>query len=357
MSITVTDLIDSALLESMVAQGYVRSQRHPTLPLLIHNYTEAAQYGGVWNAATLACRGLVVHAHTGAVLARPFAKFFNHNQPGAPTFDLSEPVTVSDKADGSLGILYPTDEGWAVATRGSFASDQAAHATAVLRTRYAGFTPPPGLTVLVEIIYPTNRIVIDYGGLDDLVLLGAVEIGTGRSYGPETVPEWPGPVVERLAYATLGEALAATPRPNREGLVVHVTSSDLRVKVKYEEYVRLHRIVTGLNARTVWEYVALDRDLAELVESLPDEFHAWVRAVESALRADVEAVVARVEAAYASIVEELPEGFTRKDFALKAAPHPDRGYLFLRLDGRDYRPMLWQRMQPAADWTPRGQDS
>src|SRR6185369_15422771 len=143
--------------------------------------------------------------------ARPFAKFFNHGQPGAPGIDLTEPVAVSDKADGSLGILYPDGAGWAVATRGSFASDQARHATALLATRYPDFTPPPGLTVLFEIIYPANRIVLDYQGLDDLVLLGAVDIATGRSFGPEAVPDWPGPVVETFGYATFAEALAAPP--------------------------------------------------------------------------------------------------------------------------------------------------
>jgi len=62
-----------------------------------------------------------------------------------------------------------------------------------------------------------------------------------------------GPVVESFAYATFAEALAAPPRDDREGLVVHFTDADQRVKIKYAEYVRLHRIVTGLSARTVWE--------------------------------------------------------------------------------------------------------
>jgi RNA ligase len=267
--------------------------------------------------------------------------------------DLAEPVTVTDKADGSLGILYPTPDGYAVATRGSFASDQAVHATALFRRRYAGFTPPEGLTVLLEIIYPENRIVLDYGGLDDLVLLGAVDIATGRSFGPEAVPEWPGPVVERFGYGTLAEALAAPPREGREGLVVHAPALDVRVKIKYEEYVRLHRIVTGLNARVVWELLASGQDLAALVETLPDEFHGWVRAVAEALTTSVEAGVAAVEDAYGRIVAGLPEGWGRKEFALQAVRDPMRGLLFLRLDGKDLRPTLWQHARPDAAWTPK----
>jgi len=348
MSLHIDELCDPALLAAMVAGGYIRTQRHPSLPLLIYNYAEKAQYEGVWNAATLACRGLVVDAATGLVLARPFTKFFNHGQPGAPELILDGPVTVTDKADGSLGVLHPVPGGWAVATRGSFDSEQARHATQVWRTRYADrFTPPDGLTVLFEIIYPANRIVLDYGTLDDLVLLGAVDIATGRSHGPAAVPGWPGPVVETFAYGTLAEALAAPSRDDREGLVVHFTGPDTRLKIKYSEYVRLHRIVTGLNARVVWEAV-VGGTLDELLEPLPDEFHAWAAKIAAELRASVDALAAEVESVHAEVVGGLPDGWTRKDYALAVARHPARGCLFLRLDDKDYRALLWQQVRPSA---------
>jgi RNA ligase len=351
-----TDILDADLLTAMVADGYVRVQRHPDLPLAIYGYTEKAQYEQVWNAVTLTCRGLVAQIATGVVLARPFAKFFNHGQPGASAFDLDEPVVVTDKADGSLGVLYPLPSGgWAVATRGSFASEQARHATEVWRARYADrFTPPPGLTLLFEIVYPGNRIVVDYGDLDDLILLGAVDVATGRFHGPAAVADWPGPVVETFGYATFAEALAAPPRMGCEGLVVHSPATDDRLKIKYDEYVRLHRLVTGLNARVVWEHLVAGRELAELIEPLPDEFHPWVRGVAGALHADVAALAAAVESAYTSIVDALAPGWVRRDFARHAAAHPERGCLFLRLDDRDYRPLLWQWVRPAADTTPTG---
>jgi RNA ligase len=181
-----------------------------------------------------------------------------------------------------------------------------------------------------------------------------------------SVPEatsWPGPVVERFAFATLTDTLGAPPRANREGLVVHVPSRDVRVKIKYEEYVRLHRLVTGLNARVIWEHlVALPlpggrlpggrlpggADLASLVESLPDEFHQWVGDVAAALRMEVADAATAAEVAYMSIVDGLREGFTREDFALVAKDHPERGCLLLRLDGKDYHPLLWQRVRPEA---------
>lgn len=348
------DVLDVRLLAAMLAEGYVRAQVHPLLSLTIYNYSEKAAYESVWNQVTLACRGLIVDTRTDAVVARPLKKFFNYGQTGAPALDLHAPAVVTDKQDGSLGIIYPEPAGWAVATRGSFASEQAAHATALLRSRYAGWSPPPGLTVLAEIVYPGNRIVVDYGDLNDLILLGAVDIATGRTYGPDAVPDWPGPVTETFTYRSLAEALAAQPRPNAEGLVVHVVDADERIKLKQADYVALHRIVTGLNARVVWEHLVDGHGLDPLVESLPDEFHPWVRDVAAALAAEVGERAVAIEQAYVELVASLPVGFTRKDFALAAVPHPLKWALFLRLDGRDVRPTLWRNARPEGSWTPSG---
>src|SRR5438105_3439699 len=132
------DVLDPVELATAVENGHVRLQRHPSRPLVIYNYTEACQFASAWTPVTLACRGLIAHTETGAVIARVLPKFFNHNEPHAPRLDLTSKVRVTDKADGSLGIIFADGDGYAVATRGSFASDQALHATELLRTKYAG---------------------------------------------------------------------------------------------------------------------------------------------------------------------------------------------------------------------------
>jgi RNA ligase len=340
------EVLDPVELANAVDNGLVRLQRHPSRPFVIYNYTEACQYSGAWSPVTLACRGLIVDAD-GRIAARPMSKFFNHSESHAPVLEPTAKVTVTEKMDGSLGVIYHDGAGYAVATRGSFASDQALHATEVLRSRYGTFAAPAGLTVLVEIIYPGNRIVVDYRGLDDLVLLGAVEIATGRVLGPEAVPEWPGPVVESFTYSTFAEALAAPPRDGREGMVVRADATGELVKIKYAEYVRLHRLVTGLTPRSVWEILATGGDLDALTEPLPDEFHVWVNGIATGLMAEVDERAAAVEDAYAKIVAGLPAGWGRKEFAAEALRSVYRGELFLRLDDKDYRPGLWQRVRPA----------
>ena len=350
---TLDELFDPTDLEQALEAGLVRVQTHPSLPLVIYNYTELAAYEGVWTPVTRQCRGLIVHAETGEVLARPFPKFMNHGQDGAHLGGLDDEVIVTDKADGSLGILYPTGSGWAVATRGSFASEQALHATAVWTERYSATTQVrPGWTYLFEIIYPQNRIVVDYRGLDDLVLLGGVHIDTGASLPAHEVPGWPGPRIEEFAYATLAEALAAPERPGQEGLVVHYVAANERIKIKQADYVALHKLVTGMNERVVWEHVGAGLPLADLIAPLPDEFHGWVRGVADRLTRQLELVVDQAERAHAAILAELAElgeegdGWTRRDYAARAARSPLRAWLFLLLDGKDPRPKIWRTLRP-----------
>lgn len=168
------------------------------------------------------------------------------------------------------------------------------------------------------------------------------------------MPDWPGPVVDSFEYATLADALAAPPREGREGLVVHFAGTDQRVKIKYADYIRLHRLVFGLSARSVWEVRVAGGDLDALTEPLPDEFHAWVGRVAAGLTDEVEALTDAVEAEFAEIVAGLPEGWGRREFAARAVRGRHRWALFLRLDDKDYRPGLWQAVRPAGDRTLMG---
>jgi RNA ligase len=356
------DLFDLIDLEQAIAGGFVRTQVHPDLPYTVYGYTELAQFERCWTPVTRQCRGLIAHTETGEILARPFVKTHNHNEPEAHAFALDEPVEVTDKVDGSLGIGYPlgpNEPGFAISTRGSFASEQAIHATEVWRTRYQAATKvPDGITPLWEIVYPTNRIVVDYQGQDDLVLLAGVEIVTGRQIDAQAMADlmnWPGPVVERFPYQRFDEALAAPVRPGREGYVIRSLISNAAVKFKYGEYVYLHKIVTGMNERIVWEHLGNGGDLDELITPLPDEFHPWVRGVADRLRSEQIAIHAAAQIARDELVAALPSEWTRKDYALAAAEYgPLRPYLFNLLDGRDPRPSIWKTLRPSGAVTMTG---
>jgi RNA ligase len=356
----IDSILDPWTLVHALNAGLVRRQEHPTLPLDIYNYTNACQIGHKWNYVTRTCRGLIVNRHAGEVIARPFRKFFNYGEESSgldPWNSLDSLVRVTDKMDGSLGILYQAEPGeYAVATRGSFNSDQALHATETWLTRYADqFTPPDGKTLLFEIVYPANRIVVDYGDLDDLVLLGGVDIATGSSFGPDAVDDWPGPRAKVFPYKTFREALSAPPRPNAEGLVVHFIRSDLRLKLKQADYVALHRIVFGLNERVVWEHMKTNADVDALVSALPEEFESWVNDVADRLFGQWFVMDSEVESTFWALEDAgLTDPGSRKEFALAIKDKPAwlKSCLFLALDGKNYTGLIWKQLDPGAANTP-----
>lgn len=356
-------LPDLALLYDMIREGYIRKQYHPSEPLMILNYTDKATYDRKWNAATSMCRGLIISTGTGAhVVARPFPKFFNWNEPDAPEIGLEEQVYVTDKVDGSLGIRYwqPEAKRWAIATRGSFTSEQAVHGTELLHGYLDGEhryqDNLDGVTKLYEIVYPQNRIVLDYGDVDQLVALGGVYIRTGRVL-PASLVRQPAFGVSRAAVQhaahTFGDALNLKPRPNAEGIVVITLGTPQKmVKVKQEDYVRLHRLMYGLNARVVWERMQ-EETLAQMKAQLPEEFWPWLERVYTEIAHKHWEILAEAKNRHYGILSILPEGFSRAEYAAKASEYPGwEKYLFLLLDGKSLRTVAWKQLRPSADDRP-----
>lgn len=353
------DLLDETELAQAIAEGLVRRQVHPELPLAILNYTERCTYERAWTNITRACRGLIFDIRTGVVVARPFEKFFNYGEHDEASLSLDEPVAITDKMDGSLGIVYRgTDGQLAIATRGSFASEQAIHATRVLRERYPDFEPLPGHTELFEIVYPANRIVVDYGAEDDLFYLGSVHIASGRTFGPYspgTVAAngkgWTGPRTVVFDGGTLADALAMPPRKNAEGIVVHYHRSDVRVKIKQDDYVALHRLITGMNARVVWERIGDGETAEQICAAIPEEFWPWVHQVAFELEDERGRIIAAAAGEHERILAALPEGWTRKDYAAAAVQSPLRAWLFNLLDDRNPSPGIWRTLKPSGERT------
>ncbi len=165
-------------LDTMIEQRFISVREHPSAPLYIYNYTAKAQFDRMWNEATRQCRGLILDAK-GELISRPFRKFFNLGELETPP----EGSCLSwEKYDGSLGVSYMVDGRWAIASRGSFMSDQALKASALLDDKYAAAKKHmnPAYTYLFEIIYPDNRIVVDYGATEELRLLALVDTQTGE---------------------------------------------------------------------------------------------------------------------------------------------------------------------------------
>jgi RNA ligase len=339
------DLIPPQVLADALEEKYVRVKVHPDGDKLIYNYAEKAAYERMWNEATRQCRGLITDA-VGNILARPYPKFFNigeHDGERLPYLDRESQVETTDKMDGSLGILYPHAGGWRVATRGSFISEQATWATRHYQRHFADWTPEPGLTYLVEIVYPENRIVLDYQGTQDLVLLGAVRIEDGSILGPLDV-DWPGRSTRILYPRSLESAVAFPPRDNAEGVVVRYVEGPMKdkmFKVKQDSYVALHRIVTGLNKITVWEALVAGT-YADLIEQVPDELFEWCDRVKGELERLYEDVRHTTAFYYDEVLAALSAEYTQKDFALQVQQVKSPAWMVgMGIDDRSFQGLIF----------------
>lgn len=359
-----SDLFDMTLFEEMRNAGFVKVQRHPEFPdeLAIANYTAKAQQNYHWNDVTEQCRGLIYNPVTFQVIARPFRKFYNYDEKQAPYIADDERVFAFDKLDGSLGIVYMRPDGdVAVATRGSFTSEQALWATKWVHedaTRLEKFrwnTSGWNVTDLFEIIYHENRIVVDYAH-EGLRYLATVGNGSGIV---ETHADLWEPYVlsAKQLYDGPFKGLWDLPeRDNAEGFVVHVAQAPTRmVKVKYDEYVRIHRIVTRLSQRAIWEMMDGPNPdkIDDLVARIPEEHGKWAREV-------AEGLMAQYFTAGYYIVEMLmrmnhikgvdaKETRKLKALYMKDAPAIIKSCVFAVLDGKTYRDILWKSLRPKGD--------
>jgi RNA ligase len=358
MKLLLKNILPFDLFKQMLDTGYIRSQVHPKYPeLLIFNYTEASQFDRVWNAATNACRGLILRLANGTldgdaeVMARPFAKFHNLNTEYAPeTMEANLPAEaplVTMKLDGSMGVAYFYDGQWWIATRGSFDSDQARWATEWYRSHGTVLPSwPEGATPVCEVIYAENRIVVDYD-FEGLVLLSIIDNETGQELSRFDVEMW-GAVNEIRVVSKFDKTLAecaAENTSNEEGYVL-TYSNGVKVKVKFGEYVRLHRILTGLNPKTVWEM--LSQNQIEAIEKLltdpkmPESFVNWLREVT----ADLNAKFAEIELQAQAVFAARPASPARKDQALYFVQSPYKSILFAMLDGKQHAEIIWDRIKP-----------
>jgi RNA ligase len=325
--------------------GLLYKQVHPSLPLTIWNYTEKVQYENLWDEITLMCRGLVTE-ETGDIVAIPFEKFFNIEE---GKFEPTESFEVYEKMDGSLGIVFWYRGQWVVATRGSFTSDQAIKAREILK-KYNTDIMFRHLTFCFEIIYPENRVVLDYGTDEKLVLLGTFDkngkegdIEIWRQYGFDVVKKYDG--IKDF------KELKSMVKDDQEGFVVKFSNGD-RIKVKGVEYLRLHKIMTNVTTTGIWEYLKNGEDVMELLKDVPDEFYKKIQNYVKDLRY-----------AHFQISEDAGKRFDykmygkyndkepitdRKEFAEWVFIQPKHlsGILFRMFDKKDYSEIIWKLIRP-----------
>jgi RNA ligase len=332
-------------LERYYNEGWLIKQTHPELPLTIWNYSQTTQYAGKWDDVTLVTRGLVTNNETGEIVARPFKKFFNLEENRHTSTNEFE---VYNKMDGSLIIAFYLYGSWVFASRGSFTSEQAKAASKLFYKKYGDVGMNIDTTYLFEFTAPWNRIVVDYSDGEQLTLLGGIRTNDGLEapwYHLDSVSKLNAiPLVKKYDGITDYTTLKGMIGDNEEGFVIKFSNGD-RMKIKGEEYLRLHRIMTGVSTTSIWEVMANGGNMEEILKDVPDEFYDKIKEVvrDIAVRFD------NIRTDYIQYFTDIVFKIGREDrrgFAEEARRYTHSSILFAMLDGKDINPIIWKIVKP-----------
>lgn len=307
---------------------------------LIFNYLDIAEGQNRWNFFERVSRGLILHAKTGEVIARAFDKFFNWQAYGRATDAAISRVI--EKMDGSLGILYRDGNDYKVATRSDFKNPQCQFANQFIK-RFNLSDLPEEYTLIFEIIYPKNRIIVDYGERQDLVLLGVRNRFTGellawskvidlaKNYGFSLPTVYP--------FHSLKELLDNTEQLSglEEGYVVEFSDGQF-FKFKGKRYIELSCMTLGLSFQNIVN--ALENHTYEkFIAALPEEFIQQAEDYKQEVLIIYQNTLLQAQQAFVQAPRE-----DRKNFALWAQQnHPTlRPYLFALWDNADLRPLIYK---------------
>lgn len=298
---------DITKFEALVEQGLLRKSEKGDL--VLYGYTDKCTFERAWDEYTRIARGLILNKTTGELVAKPFPKFFNlgeMSETHLSKLPTGSGYVVFEKVDGSLGVVYHYDGQWNIATRGSFYSDQAVRGQDILQ-KYDLSKIPTTVTLLVEIIYPQNRIIIDYGSDEKLVLLGAYEVEYGLEVSPNGVFDFArltGMERTKTYDYTIEQMIEMqkTLPKTQEGFVVRFYAglTALRVKIKGNEYMKIAKILAHMSPLAFWESMVGGMVDKTYLAQIPEEF-----------RPIYEPMVIELERQYTNLYLEISSEYIR----------------------------------------------
>lgn len=290
--------------------------------LSIYCYTKNCVYESGWNDVTLLARGLVVDTKREVVVATPFPKFFNAFEKPQSIPDL--PFEVFDKLDGSLIILFCWGT-WQATTKGTFDTHQAKQASRLI-TDVSRLDKR--LTYLLEYVGPENRIVIDYPE-PKLYLLSAYDDDGYEIFYDELcmIAEHQGwEIARRQHFDSFADVLVRAKQlpATHEGHVARFENG-LRLKIKGDEYCRIHSMISGVTPLGLWEMLRAGDDLGAMRGQIPEEFWAEFDQIERLLWERYMEKFDRIK----QIAESLAD-LSDKELGLRLTEFPEdiRGFIF-----------------------------
>lgn len=317
----------------------------------------AIRFDELWDAFDgfyLECRGLVIDLKEECIVLSPFKKFRNLNEEGCQEnktevileeIKNASSVEITNKLDGSMQSAR-WYQGKAILSgsrslnpKNSF---QLAEGYKMLNTNENLLTmlkENPDETFIFEFISLEDAHVVKYTKEQEgQYLIGIRNVYTGEQYSYKKVAEYaekyhvPMTQVFDKSFEEILEEIQTLKSDEQEGFVVNIDGH--MVKVKAEDYVKIHKILSKISsANVIIEYVA-ENKIQELLAKVPEAYHSRIEAVRKVVDNYVETTKAKILEYY----EKAPKA-EKKEFMLWVeanVPKEYKGYVRNEYLGKKY---------------------
>ena len=121
--------------------------------------------------------------------------------------------------------------------------------------------------------------------------------------------------------------------------------------MKSAEYIELHKLVSNLSEKSIWEMLVAGKTLAEIKAGIPDEFYGFVDGVYKSIMNSVVQIIDSVVIEMSALKHKFPDysraqDVPRKDIAREIVKSKNKKYLFLMLDGKSIYDVALRESKP-----------
>lgn len=266
------------------------------------------------------CRGIIFD-HKGNIIRRPLHKFFNHGQISHEEKSYDNPHDVVVKYDGSMIVPFMVNGKFIFGTKMGYTDVAKPVMTFVEKhSKYVDFTQhlhKMGYNPIFEWCSLQQQIVIAYPE-DTLVLLEIRNIVTGEYMDMETMKQisqkYGIPSVEIFGMVHNIDSFLEHVKylKDQEGYIIRFHNGD-REKVKADEYLEKHRIVSNCNSEKQLLKLIIDDKLDDVIPTLPENIKVRVEDYYSQVSTHTINITKTI---YDEVVDMVKDCETRKDFAM-----------------------------------------
>lgn len=348
--------LDMDRVEEGLNNNEIFASEHPEYDLQLLKYSQQTYYDWNWTPLSVFCRGVVIR-NDGTVVARPFHKFFNHEQLLEKNIELpGERPHVLHKHDGFMFTAFYYDDSWHAATTGALDGPHVERAQRWI-DRADTSDWPEDRTFIFEFLSSSTefQIVVPHDE-DRAVLLAARRRSDGQEWGYDQLHSFAREqtlaIPERFEYdeqqaRAMTEKLPGT----QEGFVLWYPKSNVRTKIKGETYLKLHKLRSNMSPKGLHDLMTVEGNVprAEIAE-LPDEFYDEADRIAQTLERQYEQMAEQARSIYRTVTERFDERSDIGQFLQKN--HPDElPMVFALIDDneQEFKQLIYDAVEPSGD--------